>query len=124
MNPLNVLIVDDTKFMAEMLGALLTASDCRVVAVATNGEEAIEAYRQHRPDLVTMDITMPGMDGMAATRAIVREFPDAVIVMVTGMGEDKYVLNSLKAGAKGYILKPFEASNVREVIQKATKRKG
>jgi two-component system chemotaxis response regulator CheY len=82
----------------------------------------MEKCRDCRPDLVTMDITMPEMDGIEATRAIMKDFPDAKIVMVTSHGQEKMVLDALKAGAKGYVLKPFQDHKVYEAIQKACKR--
>ena len=84
--------------------------------------QAVAAYRACRPDVVTMDITMPEMDGIEATRLIMGEFPDAKIIMVTSHGQEKMVIDALKAGAKGYVLKPFDGHKVYEAIQKACKR--
>lgn len=94
----------------------------RVVKTAENGVEAIAAYKECRPDVVTMDIAMPVMDGIEATRNIMKLYPQATIVMVTSHGQEKMVLDALKAGAKGYVLKPFQPKKVYEVIEKACKR--
>ena len=119
---LDILVVDDSPIIVKKLSMLLDASGYRIVGTATNGKEAIAAYRSCQPDVVTMDITMPEMDGIEATRAIISEFPDAKIVMVTSHGQEKMVLDALKAGAKGYVLKPFQQHKVCEAIQNACKR--
>lgn len=124
MDALNILVVDDSPIIVRKLSMLLEEMGFRVVQTASNGKEAIAAYKACRPDLVTMDITMPDMDGIEATRAIMSEFQDAKIIMVTSHGQEKMVLDALKAGAKGYVLKPFQQQKVYEVIQKACKRSG
>lgn len=122
MDSLSILIVDDSPIITRKLGMMLEQLGYKVVHTAVTGKEAIAAYKACRPDVVTMDITMPEMDGIEATRRIVREFPDAKIVMVTSHGQEKMVLDALKAGAKGYVLKPFQEHKVYEAIQKACKR--
>ena len=122
MDSLNILIVDDSPIITRKLGMMLEQFGYRIAQTAATGREAIAAYRACKPDIVTMDITMPDMDGIEATRAIMREFPDAKIVMVTSHGQEKMVLDALKAGAKGYVLKPFQDHKVYEAIQKACKR--
>lgn len=124
MDVLDILVVDDSPIIVRKLSMLLEEMGFRVVQTASNGKEAIAAYKAYRPDLVTMDITMPDMDGIEATRAIMSEFQDAKIIMVTSHGQEKMVLDALKAGAKGYVLKPFQQQKVYEVIQKACKRSG
>ena len=122
MDSLDVLIVDDSPIITRKLGMMLEQLGYKVVRTAATGKEAIAAYKACRPDMVTMDITMPDMDGIEATRAIMSEFPEAKIVMVTSHGQEKMVLDALKAGAKGYVLKPFQQHKVYEAIQKACKR--
>jgi two-component system, chemotaxis family, chemotaxis protein CheY len=122
MDSLKVLIVDDSPIIARKLTMMVELLGYKVVKTAATGTEAITAYRACRPDVVTMDITMPDMDGIEATRRIMAEFPDAKIVMVTSHGQEKMVLDALKAGAKGYVLKPFDGNKVSEAIQKACKR--
>jgi two-component system chemotaxis response regulator CheY len=121
MNTLDIMIVDDSPIIRQKLTVMLEQIGYRVAQTAANGKEAIAAYQSRRPDVVTMDITMPVMDGIEATRAIIKEFPDAKIVMVTSHGQEKMVLDALKAGAKGYVIKPFQAHIVYEAIQKACK---
>lgn len=120
---LTVIVVDDSPIIVKKLTVLLHTFGYKVVQTASNGKEAIAAYKQHKPDVVTMDITMPGMDGIEATQEIIKEFPDAKIVMITSHGQENMVLDALKAGAKGYVLKPFQQQKVYETIQKACKRK-
>lgn len=120
---LTVIVVDDSPIIVKKLTVLLHTFGYKVVHTASNGKEAIAAYKQHKPDVVTMDITMPGMDGIEATQEIIKEFPDAKIVMITSHGQENMVLDALKAGAKGYVLKPFQQQKVYETIQKACKRK-
>lgn len=122
MDSLNILVVDDSPIIVRKLSMLLEVLGYRVAGTAATGKEAIAAYKACKPDVVTMDITMPDMDGIEATRAIMGEFPNAKIVMVTSHGQEKMVLDALKAGAKGYVLKPFQQHKVYEAIQKACKR--
>ncbi len=93
-----------------------------MVATAATGQQAIEAYRRYRPDLMTMDISMPDMDGMAATAKIVAEFPEARIMMVTSHGQERMVIDSLDAGAKGYVLKPVRIEKLSDMITKVMER--
>jgi two-component system chemotaxis response regulator CheY len=119
---LNVMVVDDSPIIVRKLTALLNTLGYNVIKTAEDGAEAVEDYKQYKPDVVTMDVTMPKMDGIEATQAIISEFPDAKIVMVTSHGQETMVLNALKAGAKGYILKPFHQQKVYETIQKVCNR--
>lgn len=113
---LNVLVVDDSLMGQKKLIAMIEELGHRVVATAETGEMAISRYSYHLPDVVTMDITMPDMDGIEATRRIVGEFPAAAIVMVTSHGQERMVLDALDAGARGYVLKPIRAEKLREVV--------
>lgn len=119
LNLLNVMIVDDSLLAARKLDALFNDLGHRVIANAHTGEEAISAYRVHNPDLVTMDITMPGMTGIEATKLILKDFPDAIIIMVTSHGQEGMVREALKAGAKGYVLKPVKPEKLTEAIKRA-----
>jgi two-component system chemotaxis response regulator CheY len=111
-----VLIVDDSLLATEVLKNALHDLGHKVVRTAKSGNEALSAYRASNPDVVTMDVTMPGMDGIAATEHIIKEFPDARIVMVTSHAQKTMVMDALKAGAKGYILKPLNRDKLREVL--------
>lgn len=88
------------------------------VIEAENGLKAVEAYKEHRPDLVLMDITMPEMDGLDALRTIRSEDPDACVVMCTALGQKSVVIEALKAGARDFIVKPFQPDKVREIVSK------
>src|ERR1035437_2468067 len=122
MTYLQILVVDDSLITVKKLSSMLTALGHKVVRTAASGVEALTAYEAYKPDLVTMDITMPDMDGIEATRRIREKSPDALIIMVTSHGQEKMVLDALKAGAKGYVLKPFREDKLKEVIETAVKR--
>ncbi|WP_299443000.1 response regulator [uncultured Rhodospira sp.] len=122
MAPLRVLVVDDSIFTVEKITSILTDLGHTVIGTAATGAGAVTSYRQLTPDLVTMDITMPDMDGVEATHLIVSEFPDAAIVMVTSHGQERLVFNALDAGAKGYVLKPIKRDKLAAVIERARTR--
>ena len=122
MGALRVLVVDDSPIITRKICMMMDQIGYKVVKTAATGIEAVAAYKTCLPDVVTMDITMPEMDGIEATRSIMQSFPEANIVMVTSHGQEKMVLDALKAGAKGYVLKPFQPQKVFEVIEKACKR--
>jgi two-component system chemotaxis response regulator CheY len=113
---LNILVVDDSLIMRKNLVRILEGLSHNIVAEAKNGQEGIDLYKEHAPDLVTMDITMPDMDGITAVKKIKEFDPDTKIVMVTSHGQEAMVMNALKAGAKGYILKPVTHEKIRETI--------
>jgi two-component system chemotaxis response regulator CheY len=122
MDALKILVVDDSPIIVRDLIQLLHELDYKVVQTAANGRAAVNAYKACKPDVVTMDITMPDMDGIEATRLILSEYPNAKIVMVTSHGQEKMVLDALKAGARGYVLKPFQRHKLYQAIQKACNR--
>ncbi len=112
-----VLIVDDAAFMRSMIAQILEKSgDFEVVGYATTGAEALQRYQELGPHLVTMDIIMPEMDGIEATRAIIEHDPDAVIVMCSALGQEALVIESLAAGARDFIVKPFTAEKVLQMV--------
>lgn len=114
-----ILLVDDSAYMRGILKKILRASGFDVFVEAADGEEALATYARERPDVVLMDIVMPKMSGLDALRAIRRRDPDARVVMVSAIGQDVIVNEAVKAGARGYIVKPFDANNVREAVQAA-----
>lgn len=114
-----ILIVDDAAFMRMMIKDILTKNDFEVVAEAQDGNEAVEKYKENQPDLVTMDITMPEKDGLAALKEILQINPDAKVIMCSAMGQQAMVIDAIQAGAKDFIVKPFQADRVIEAIQKA-----
>lgn len=111
-----ILIVDDAKFMRVTLSNILKKAQYEVVGEAENGQQAIEMYRELLPDLVTMDITMPIMSGIEAVKQIKKEFPDAAIIMCSAMGQQKMVVEAIEAGAKDFIIKPFDEHRVLEAV--------
>lgn len=118
---LNILIVDDSLIMRKQIATVMVELGHTVVAQAKNNEEAISAHSRFRIDLVTMDITMPGIDGIDTTKDLLAKDPDTKIVMVTSHGQEAMVVDSIRAGALGYILKPVTEKAVKEVIEKIFK---
>ncbi|KYD00121.1 response regulator [Heyndrickxia sporothermodurans] len=116
-----VLVVDDAKFMRVTLQKMLELADHEVIGEAENGREAVEMYRLLQPEIVTMDITMPEMTGIEAVRQIIQEFPEAKIIICSSMGQQKMVMNAIDAGAKDYIVKPFNEIRVNEAIDRVLK---
>lgn len=113
-----VLIVDDAAFMRMLLKDIITKAGYEVVGEAANGVEAVEKFKELKPDVVTMDITMPEMNGIDAIKKI-REFaPDAKIIVCSAMGQQAMVVEAIQAGAKDFIVKPFQHSRVIEALQK------
>ena len=120
---LKILVVDDSRIMVKMMSALLTKLGYQVVGTAENGQIAMNEYAQLLPDVVTMDISMPEMDGIEASKFILGRFPDARIVMVTAMGQQQLVLNAMKMGVAGYVLKPIDEKKLATAINNAVKRR-
>jgi two-component system chemotaxis response regulator CheY len=117
MERLNVLIVDDSRLAVQVLKSALEDLGHKVVRTAGTGAEAMTAYQACNPDVVTMDITMPDMDGIAATEKLVKSYPDARIIMVSSHAQQNMVMDALKAGAKGYILKPIQPDKLRDTLE-------
>ncbi|MCL2497241.1 MAG: response regulator [Symbiobacteriaceae bacterium] len=116
--PGTVLIVDDAAFMRMLLKDILTKAGYDVVAEAENGRDAVEKYLNHKPDLVTMDITMPEMNGIDAARAIRTADPAAKIVMCSAMGQQSMVIEAIQIGASDFIVKPFQPARVIDAVKK------
>lgn len=114
-----ILVVDDTAFMRMMIKNVVQKHGYQVIGEAGDGEEAIAKYKELHPDLVTMDITMPKLDGISAIKAIVEYDPQAKIIVCSAMGQKTMVIEALKSGAKDFLVKPFEADRVIEALQKA-----
>ncbi|SDJ01651.1 response regulator [Salimicrobium halophilum] len=114
-----VLIVDDAAFMRMMVKDILTKNGYEVVGEAENGQQAVDMYSEHKPDLVTLDITMPEKDGIQALKEIKEKDADANVIMCSAMGQQAMVVDAIQAGAKDFIVKPFQADRVIEAIQKA-----
>lgn len=113
-----ILVVDDAAFMRMMIKDILTKNGFEVVGEAADGAQAVEKYRELKPDLVTMDITMPEKDGISALKEIKAEDPNARIIMCSAMGQQSMVIDAIQAGAKDFIVKPFQPDRVIEAISK------
>jgi two-component system, chemotaxis family, chemotaxis protein CheY len=114
-----VLIVDDAAFMRKMLGDVLSKNGHEVVGEAGNGAEAVTQFQSLKPDMVTLDITMPEKDGITALKEILSIDASARVVMCSALGQESKVLESIKAGAKDFVVKPFQPPRVLEAIDKA-----
>ncbi|HWO74391.1 MAG TPA: response regulator [Bacillus sp. (in: firmicutes)] len=114
-----ILIVDDAKFMRMTLGNIFQEAGHTIVGDAQNGKEAIDQYIAVKPDLVTMDITMPEMDGIEAVKKIKEIDPKAKIIMCSAIGQSRLVLEAIEAGAVDFIVKPFEKERVIEAVERA-----
>ena len=117
---LRVMIVDDALFMRNLLKDICVRAGFEVVAEADNGETAVQLYREHHPELVTMDIVMPRRSGIEALQDIMAEDPRARVVMVSALGQDSLVLEAVESGARDFIVKPFKEEKVIDVIRRIT----
>ncbi len=113
-----VLVCDDAIFMRTMITDILTQAGYDVVGEAETGAQAVEKYRQLKPDLVTMDIVMPDMGGIEAVREICKTSPEAKILMCSAMGQQALVVEAIQAGAKDFVVKPFQPSRVLEAVHR------
>jgi two-component system chemotaxis response regulator CheY len=112
------MLVDDASFMRMMLKNILVGSGYEVVGEAENGAKAVEQFKALKPDLVIMDIIMPEMGGIDAVREIMKTNPAAKILMCSSMGQQSLVVEAIQAGAKDFIVKPFQPSNVLDAVKK------
>lgn len=115
------LVVDDSSFMRTVLKDILLENGLSKVYEARDGKEAVEAYRKHRPDIVTMDIIMPGTNGLWAMKTILGIDPKAKIIVVTSIGQENIVEQAMKFGAKDYVKKPFEPTAIATVVDRLLK---
>lgn len=116
-----ILVVDDAAFMRMMIKDILSKNGFDVVGEAADGAQAVDKYQELKPDLVTMDITMPDVDGIEALRRIRATDPQARVIVCSAMGQQAMVIDAIQAGAKDFIVKPFQADRVIEAVQKALK---
>lgn len=114
----NILICDDAAFMRMMIKDILTKNGYNVVGEAENGAVAVDKYKELKPDLVLMDITMPEMDGIQALKTIKAADAGATVIMCSAMGQQAMVIESIQSGAKDFIVKPFQADRVIEAVKK------
>jgi two-component system chemotaxis response regulator CheY len=114
-----VLVVDDAAFMRKMVSDALSGGGHEIVGEAANGSEAVQRFQELRPDVMTLDITMPEKDGLAALKEIIAVDPGAKVIMCSALGQESKVLESIKLGAKDFVVKPFQADRVLSAIEKA-----
>lgn len=118
LNEVRFVIVDDAIFMRTLLKRMIEEEEnYKVVGEARNGYEAIQQAKKHNPDIITMDITMPDMDGITAVKEILAVCPGVKIIMVSAMGQQSIVIDAIKNGARDFIVKPFEKSRVLQAIK-------
>ncbi|WP_371371250.1 response regulator [Sporomusa aerivorans] len=116
---IKVLVVDDAAFMRMMIKDILSKNGYDVVGEAENGLKAVEKYQELKPDLTTMDITMPEMDGITAVKEIKKLDASAKIIMCSAMGQQAMVIEAIQSGARDFIVKPFQPDRVLEAVRKA-----
>ncbi|MEC9492617.1 response regulator [Flexistipes sp.] len=118
MKKLKILVVDDSSIINKKLIQIYESLGHKVVDTAKTGEESIEKYDSNKIDLVSMDITMPDMDGIEATKKILDKNPKALVMVVTSHGQEQMIVSAIEAGAVGYILKPFNKERINAMIEK------
>jgi len=122
MEELKFVIVDDAVFMRTLIKRMIEENtNYVVVGEGSNGYEAIEQAKKHQPDIVTLDITMPEMDGILAIKEILSASPRTKIIMVSAMGQQSMVIDAIKMGAKDFIVKPFDKTRVQQAIENVLK---
>ena len=116
-----ILVVDDAAFMRMTLKNILIKGGYEIAGEAADGKAAVEKYKELKPDLVLLDVTMPGLDGIGALKEIMAFDPNAVCIMCSAMGQQSSVIDAIQAGAKDFIVKPFMADRVLEAVRKFLK---
>jgi two-component system, chemotaxis family, chemotaxis protein CheY len=124
MRSLSIMIVDDSILTINKIQKIVEEAGHSVVKVCDSGKQAVEAYPIFLPDIITMDITMPDMNGIDATKAIIANYPDALIVVITSHGQEQMVVEAVDAGAKGYILKPINQESLCRTLEQIYDRYG
>lgn len=114
----NILVTDDAAFMRLMLKDILIKNGYNVIGEAQNGIEAVDKYKELKPDLVTLDITMPEMDGLTALKHLKEADPNAKVIMCSAMGQQAMVIEAIQSGAKDFIVKPFQPDRVIDAVKK------
>lgn len=114
-----IMVVDDSRIAQLQLQEVLSGTDYEVVTCCQNGEDALQKYDEVHPDLVTMDIVMPGMDGLDAARLLMKAHPDARVLMVSSLAYDDTIDEAKKIGAKGFVYKPFDQAQILQAMETA-----
>lgn len=113
-----ILIVDDSRTSRKILKGILETAGYEVIGEATNGQEGYDSYTELKPDVVTMDITMPVLDGIEALKKIKKDYPDAKVVMVTAAGQKTKMVEAVQSGADEFVSKPFDEEALKKIIDK------
>ena len=124
MSKKRVLVVDDAIFMRNMIKDIFVGDECEVVGEAGNGVEAVEKYKELKPDLTTMDIVMPFKSGIEATKEILDFDNEALVIMCSALGQESLVMEAIEAGAADFVVKPFKPEDVQRVVQKVLASRG
>ena len=114
----SILIVDDSRTSRKILRGILEDAGHKVIGEATDGQEGLNKYKELNPDIITLDITMPVMDGIAALKEIMSENPEAKVIMITAAGQQHKMIDAIKLGASEFVTKPFEKDEIISVINK------
>lgn len=118
MKSLNIMVVDDSIITIKKLTKMIEELGHSVVQVARTGKDAVEQYTLIKPDMVTMDITMPDMDGIEATKQILSKYKEALIIMVTSHGQEQMIIDAIETGALGYVMKPIKKEKLKESVDR------
>jgi two-component system chemotaxis response regulator CheY len=118
MKTCRILVVDDSLITVRKISQALQDLGYEIAGTALNGEDALSKYQELSPDLVTMDITLPGMNGIETVKSIMEIDPTALIIMITSHGQEQMVIDSIDAGAKGYVMKPVKTEILKETVEK------
>lgn len=113
-----IMIVDDSRTSRKILRGILESAGHEIVAEATNGQEGYDKYAEFKPDMVTMDVTMPVLDGIEALKKIKGDFPDSKVVMVTAAGQKTKMVEAVQNGADEFVSKPFDTEQLKKIIEK------
>lgn len=117
-----ILLIDDSSFMRNILKKILNKAGYYNIIEASNGKEGIKQYKNNHPDIITMDVTMPEMDGITATKEILKIDKTANIIICSAMGQKSFIYEAIEAGAKDYIIKPFESEQIINIINRFSER--
>ena len=117
-----ILLIDDSSFIRNILKKILNKAGYYNIIEASNGKEGIKQYKNNHPDIITMDVTMPEMDGITATKEILKIDKTANIIICSAMGQKSFIYEAIEAGAKDYIIKPFESEQIINIINRFSER--
>ena len=115
---INIMLVDDSLIVRNVLREVFEEKDFKIVAESSNGADAVKKYNIHKPDVITMDLIMPIMDGLEASENILKEHPNAKIIIVSAVEDEEIINKALKLGVKDFVIKPFDLNELKEKVKK------